>query len=132
MRLSVVVTMGALALPLPAAAFAQSADFSGKWLCNGLVLSGRAAFSFGQICDITQTGAQIAGLCKGPNGGGSLVGVVNGGAVDFTLQLTNTQNPKLSGVLTFHGKISPEGVYRGTALDSNLPGVTGQGAMMKL
>ena len=95
-------------------------------------MSGRGAFSFGQICDITQTGAQIAGLCKGPNGGGSLVGVVNGGAVDLTIQLNNTQNPRLSGVVTFHGRLSLDGVYRGTALDTNLPGVTGQGAMMRL
>jgi len=113
-------------------ALAQSADYSGKWLFSGLILSGRMALSFAQVCDLTQTGAQFAGLCRGPNGGCSAVGVVNGGAVDLTCQLNNLANPSLSGVLTFHGAVAPDSVVRGTVVHSKTPGTTGQASMMRL
>lgn len=93
-------------------AFAQSADFSGKWLFSGLILGGRGAVSFAQVCDITQTGSQIAGLCHGPNGGCSAVGVVSGGSVDLTCQLNVVNNPGLSGVLTFRGAVAPDTIIR--------------------
>ena len=87
-------------------------DYSGKWLFSGLILSGRTAVGFAQVCDIAQTGAQIAGLCKGPNGDCSAVGVVNGASVNLTCQVTNVNNPSLSGVLTFHGAVAPDAVIR--------------------
>ena len=127
-----IVGLIALAIGAAQGAFAQSADYSGKWLFSGLILSGRTAVSFAQVCDITQMGAQIAGLCKGPNGGCSAVGVVSGGSVDLTCQVTNVNNPSLSGVLTFHGAVAPDAVIRGTVVHSKVPGTNGQASMMRL
>jgi hypothetical protein len=125
---------GVIALAAGAAqgALAQSPDYSGKWLFSGLVLSGRMALSFAQVCDVTQTGSQIAGLCHGPNGGCSAVGVVNGGGVDLTCQMTNVNNPSLSGVLTFHGAVAPDAVIRGSVVHSKAPRTSGQATLMRL
>ena len=132
MRLLKIVGLIALAAGAAQGALAQSADYSGKWLFSGLILSGRTALSFAQVCDITQTGSQIAGLCKGPNGGCSAVGVVSGGSVDLTCQMTNVSNPSLSGVLTFHGAVAPDAIIRGTVVHSKAPGTSGQAAMTRL
>ena len=132
MRLLKIAGLVALAACGAQGALAQSADYSGKWLFSGLILSGRMAISFAQVCDIAQTGSQFAGLCRGPNGGCSAVGVASGGAVDLTCQLSNPANPALSGVLTFHGAVAPDAVVRGTVVHSKAPGTTGQAAMMRL
>jgi len=132
MRLLKIVGLIALAAGATSGAFAQSADYSGKWLFSGLIMSGRTAVSFAQVCDIAQTGSQIAGLCKGPNGGCSAVGVVSGGSVELTCQMTNVNNPSLSGVLTFHGAVAPDAIIRGTVVHSKAPGTSGQAAMMRL
>ena len=132
MKFLKIVGLVALAAGAAPGALAQSADYSGKWLFSGLVLSGRTALSFAQVCDITQTGWQIAGLCKGPNGGCSAVGIVNGAGVEMTCQMTNLNNPSLSGVLTFHGAVAPDAVVRGAVVHSKAPGVNGQAAMMRL
>ncbi len=126
--------VGLIALTAGAAlgALAQSADYSGKWLFSGLILSGRMALSFAQVCDIAQTGSQIAGLCKGPNGGCSAVGVVSGGGVELTCQMTNVSNPSLSGLLTFHGAVAADAIIRGTIVHSKAPEASGQAAMMRL
>ena len=107
MRRSKIVGLIALAAGAAQGALAQSSDYSGKWLFSGLILSGRTALSFAQVCDVTQTGSQIAGLCKGPNGGCSAVGVINGGSVELTCQMTNVSNPSLSGLLTFMARSRP-------------------------
>jgi len=127
-----IVALIASAAAVAPGAFAQSADYSGKWLFSGLILSGKAALSFAQVCDITQTGSQFAGLCKGPNGGCSAVGVVSGGGLDLTCQMTNLSNPSLTGVLTFHGVTAPDAVIRGAVVHSKAPGASGQAAMMRL
>ena len=132
MRLLKIVGLIAFASGAAHGAFAQSVDYSGRWLFSGLVLSGRMALSFAQICDIAQTGSQIAGLCKGPNGSCSAVGVVNGGNVDLTCQITNVNNPSLSGVLTFHGAVAPDAIVRGSVVHSKAPGTNGQASMMRL
>jgi hypothetical protein len=132
MRLLKIVGLVALAACGAQGASAQSTGYSGRWLFSGLILSGRTAISFAQVCDIAQTGAQFAGLCRGPNGGCSAVGVINGGAVDLTCQLSNPGNPALSGVLTFHGAVAPDAVVCGTVVHSKTPGTTGQAAMMRI
>jgi hypothetical protein len=132
MRLAKMVGLAALAACCAASASAQAPDYSGKWLFSGLVLSGRIALSFAQVCDLAQTGSQFAGLCRGPNGGCSVVGVVNGGEVDLTCRLNNAADPALSGVVTFHGVVAPDSVVRGTFVHSKAPGATGQAAMMRL
>jgi hypothetical protein len=132
MRLLKILGLIALAAGAAQGALAQSSDYSGKWLFSGLILSGRTALSFAQVCDVTQTGSQIAGLCKGPNGGCSAVGVINGGSVELTCQMTNVSNPSLSGLLTFHGAVAADAVVRGTVVHSKAPGTNGQAAMMRL
>jgi len=132
MRLLKLLGLIALAAGAAQGALAQSSDYSGKWLFSGLILSGRTALSFAQVCDVTQTGSQIAGLCKGPNGGCSAVGVINGGSVELTCQMTNVSNPSLSGLLTFHGAVAADAVVRGTVVHSKAPGTNGQAAMMRL
>jgi hypothetical protein len=132
MRLTKILGLAALAAGAAQCALAQSGDYSGKWLFSGLILSGRMAVSFAQVCDIAQTGSQIAGLCKGPNGGCSAVGVVSGGSVELTCQMTNLNNPSLSGVLTFHGAVATDAIVRGTVVHSKTPGANGQAAMMRL
>ena len=132
MRLLKILGLIALATGAAQGALAQSSDYSGKWLFSGLILSGRTALSFAQVCDVTQTGSQIAGLCKGPNGGCSAVGVINGGSVELTCQMTNLSNPSLSGLLTFHGAVAADAVVRGTVVHSKAPGTNGQAAMMRL
>ena len=132
MKLLKIAGLIALAVGAAQGALAQSGDYSGKWLFSGLILSGRAAVSFAQVCDIAQTGSQIAGLCKGPNGGCSAVGVVSGGGVELTCQMTNLNNPSLSGVLTFHGAVAADAIVRGTVVHSKTPGANGQAAMMRL
>jgi len=132
MRLLKILGLIALAAGAAQGALAQSSDYSGKWLFSGLILSGRTALSFAQVCDVTQTGSQIAGLCKGPNGGCSAVGVINGGSVELTCQMTNLSNPSLSGLLTFHGAVAADTIVRGTVVHSKAPGTNGQAAMMRL
>jgi hypothetical protein len=132
MKLLKILGLTALAAGAAQGVLAQSSDYSGKWLFSGLILSGRMAVSFAQVCDIAQTGSQIAGLCKGPNGGCSAVGVVSGGGVELTCQMTNLNNPSLSGVLTFHGAVAADAIVRGTVVHSKTPGANGQAAMMRL
>ena len=132
MRLLKILGLIALVAGAAQGALAQSSDYSGKWLFSGLILSGRTALSFAQVCDVTQTGSQIAGLCKGPNGGCSAVGVINGGSVELTCQMTNLSNPSLSGLLTFHGAVAADAIVRGTVVHSKAPGTNGQAAMMRL
>ncbi len=132
MRLLKILGLIALAAGAAQGALAQSSDYSGKWLFSGLILSGRTALSFAQVCDVTQTGTQIAGFCKGPNGGCSAVGVINGGSVELTCQMTNLSNPSLSGLLTFHGAVAADAIVRGTVVHSKAPGTNGQAAMMRL
>jgi hypothetical protein len=110
----------------------QATDFSGRWLFSGLILGAGAAASFAQICDLQQTGTQLAGPCHGPNGGCTMVGAVNGGAVDLTCRTTYTNNPGLAGVTTFRGALAPDNIVRGTVVHSRAPAVLGQASMMRI
>ena len=122
----------AFVVAISAGASAQQPDFSGKWLFSGLILGAGAATSFAQICDLQQTGGQLAGPCHGPNGGCSAVGVVSGGAVDLMCRTSYTNNPGLAGVLTFHGALAADNVVRGAVTHSRAPGVIGQASLMRV
>src|SRR6202020_3189770 len=74
---------------------AQQADFSGKWSLSGQIIAGRNFISFAQICDLKQTGDQLAGPRRGPNGSCSAVGVVNGSGGGLSCRTTNTNPPNL-------------------------------------
>ena len=122
----------AVAAALSSGASADEADYSGKWLFSGLILGGGGAMSFAQVRDLQQTGSQFAGSCRGPNGGCSAVGVVNGDNVDLTCKLTVVNNPGLSGVLTFNGAVAPDNIVRGSVTHSRAPWVRGTASMMRL
>lgn len=111
---------------------AQQADLSGKWSLSGQIIAGRMFMSFAQICDLKQTGDQIAGPCRGPNGGCSLVGVVNVANVDLTCRTSFTSSPNLAGVSTFHGGLGGDEIVRGSCTHSRLPGGNGVFAMMRV
>jgi hypothetical protein len=120
-----------VAAGLSSGALAQNVGFSGKWSFSGLIIASPLVTSFAQICDLQQTGTQVAGACRGPNGGCSAVGVVDGGHVDLTCRLTVVNNPNLEGVLTFHGDLQADGIVRGACTHSRSPG-SGAGAMMRI
>ena len=129
----IVLTTAALAMAAAAsAALAQPADFSGKWSLSGQIIAGSNFFSFAQICDLTQTGDQIAGPCRGPNAGCSLVGVLSAAGLDLTCRTTNANNPALAGVSTFHGAPAPDGIVRGAVSHSRFPGASGVFFMMRV
>jgi len=111
---------------------AQEGDLSGKWSLSGQIIAGRLFSSFAQICDLKQTGDQLAGPCRGPNGGCSAVGVVVGANVDLTCQTTYTNAPNLAGVATFHGALGADAIVRGTCTQSRLPGARGVFFMMRV
>lgn len=112
-------------------AAAQSQDITGKWSFSGIIVNSRIHFGFAQICDLQQTGGQIAGPCHGPNGACSAVGVVSGVDIDLTCRSTQSNNPNIAGVLTFHGKLGGDGIVRGHVSHSLAPG-WGDGAMMRV
>ncbi len=111
---------------------AQQVDLSGKWSLSGQIIAGRMFMSFAQICDLTQTGDQLAGPCHGPNGGCSAVGIINGANVDMTCRTSFTKNPGLAGVSTFHGALGADEMVRGSCSHSRLPGANGVFAMMRV
>jgi hypothetical protein len=112
--------------------YAQQPDFSGKWSLSGQIIAGRSFMSFAQICDLKQTGDQLAGQCRGPNGGCSAVGVIAGGKLDLTCRTTNTNSPVLAGVSTFHGELGADEIVRGPFSHSRFPGIDGVFAMMRV
>jgi hypothetical protein len=111
---------------------AQETDLSGKWSLSGQIIAGRLFMSFAQICDLKQTGDQLAGPCRGPNGGCSAVGVVNGANVDLTCRTSYTNAPNLAGVSTFHGALGGDEMVRGSCTHSRFPGANGVFAMMRV
>jgi hypothetical protein len=111
---------------------AQQVDYSGKWSLSGQIIAGRMFTSFAQICDLKQTGDQIAGPCHGPNGGCSAVGVVNGSNVDLTCRTSFTNAPNLAGVSTFHGSLGADEIVRGSCTHSRFPGATGVFFLMRV
>jgi hypothetical protein len=111
---------------------AQQVDLSGKWSLSGQILGRGSVMSFAQICDLKQTGDQLAGPCRGPNGGCSAVGVVNGANVDLTCRTTFTNNQGLAGVSTFHGAMGADEMVRGSCTHSRVPGANGVFAMMRI
>jgi hypothetical protein len=113
-------------------ATAQDLDLSGKWSLSGQMIAGRVFTSFAQICDLRQTGAQVAGPCRGPNGGCSAVGVVNGGNIDLTCRTSYTNAPNFAGVSTFHGALGQDQIVRGSYSFSRFPGADGVFFMMRV
>ena len=113
-------------------AYAQPPDFSGKWSLSGQIIAGNAFISFAQICDLKQTGDQLAGPCHGPNAGCSAVGVAIGDQVDLTCRITSTNAGRVAGVLTFHGSLGADAIVRGSCSNSRFPGANGVAAMMRV
>jgi hypothetical protein len=120
------------AFAISAPARADETDLSGKWSVSGQMIAGSMFMSFAQICDLKQTGDQIAGPCRGPNGGCSAVGVVNGANIDLTCRTSYTNSPNLAGVSTLHGAVGADGIVRGSYTHSKFPGANGVFFMMRV
>jgi hypothetical protein len=131
-RVGVIVAAGLAVFGAACSAQAQQTDFSGKWSLSGQIISGRNFVSFAQICDLKQTGDQLAGPCRGPNGGCSAVGVISGASVDMTCRTSFTNSPNLAGVSTFHGALGGDEIVRGSCTHSRFPGANGVFAMMRV
>jgi hypothetical protein len=131
-RIGVFVAMALLVVGSARGAQSQQVDFSGKWSLSGQLVAGRMFMSFAQICDLKQTGDQLAGPCRGPNGGCSAVGVVNGASVDLTCRTSYTDSPNLAGVSIFHGALGGDEIVRGSCTHSRFPGANGVFAMMRV
>jgi hypothetical protein len=131
-RIGAAGAMLGLSLMIQSSTRADDVDFSGKWSLSGQIIAGRAFASFAQICDLKQTGDQFAGPCRGPNGGCSVVGVVNGRNVDSTCRTTQTNSPDLAGVSTFHGALGADEIVRGSYTHSRFPGANGVFFMMRV
>jgi hypothetical protein len=131
-RVGIFVAMALSVVAAARSAQAQQVDFSGKWSLSGQIIAGRNFMSFAQICDLKQTGDQLAGPCRGPNGGCSAVGVINGASVDLTCRTSYTNSPNLAGVSTFHGALGKDEIVRGECTHSRFPGASGVFAMMRV
>jgi hypothetical protein len=131
-RIGVLVAMAMLIVGAARTVQAEQVDFSGKWSLSGQIIAGRNVMSFAQICDLKQTGDQLAGPCRGPNGGCSAVGVVNGANVDLTCRTSYTNSPNLVGISTFHGTLGADKIVRGSCTHSRLRGASGVFAMMRI
>jgi hypothetical protein len=94
--------------------------------------AGRNFMGFAQICDLKQTGDQLAGPCRGPNGGCSAIGVISGANVDMTCRTSFTNAPNLAGISTFHGALGADEIVRGSCSHSRFPGANGVFAMMRV
>jgi hypothetical protein len=132
MRICALVVTTLLIAVAPGSAQIQQTDYSGKWSLSGQMIAGRVFMSFAQICDLKQTGDQVAGPCKGPNGGCSAVGVVNGANVDLTCRTSSTNAPSLAGVSTFHGALGVDQIVRGSYTHSRFAGFTGVFFLMRV
>jgi hypothetical protein len=132
MRIGILVATALLVVAATHGAQAQPIDFSGKWSLSGQIIAGRTFMSFAQICDLKQTGDQLAGPCRGPNGGCSAVGVINGASMDLTCRTSHTNSPNLAGVSTFHGALGKDEIVRGESTHSRFPGASGVFAMMRV
>lgn len=132
MRIGIFVAMALSVVGAARGAQAQPVDFSGKWSLSGQIIAGRTFMSFAQICDLKQNGDQLAGPCRGPNGGCSAVGVINGASVDLTCHTSYTNSPNLAGVSTFHGALGKDEIVRGECTHSRFPGASGVFAMMRV
>jgi hypothetical protein len=133
MRLTVaVIVVLTSAAASPPAALAQANDFSGKWSVSGQLTVGASMMIIAPICDFKQTGDQIAGTCKGPNGGCSAVGVIDGPNIDWTCRTRYTNAPNLSGFSTFHGTVGADAIVRGSWTHSRFPRAGGRFTMQRV
>ena len=92
----------------------------------------RTNYSWKNIHELKQNGDKLAGPCRGPNGGCSAVGVINGASVDLTCHTSYTNSPNLAGVSTFHGALGKDEIVRGECTHSRFPGASGVFAMMRV
>lgn len=92
---------------------------------------GRLVGTATPVCSFQQAGELISGTCKGPNGIGPAAGTIRGGAVEWQWDHRATTAMGVTGATRFRGTVGADGVVRGSAASSNLPGATGAFTAMK-
>ena len=106
-------------------AFADYADFSGKWAVNGHIIGGGAYLLVMPVCTLQQNGGEISGFCRGPNGEGPAAGSANGFQIKFQWQVHPTNPMGVAGVASFIGALGGDGVVRGRWTSSAWRGAVG-------
>jgi hypothetical protein len=105
---------------------ASAADLSGTWNVSATYIShGALVGTATPVCTFQQTGGRLSGTCKGPNGIGPAAGTVAGGSVAWQWDHTATTPYGATGAGRYRGTVGADGVIRGTATDTALPGVAG-------
>jgi hypothetical protein len=120
------------ALAASSLAHAADVDFSGRWSVSGHIRSSNAFFLVAPVCTFQQTGDQVTGTCKGPNGSGSATGIAAGSNISFQWHMVATNAIGLNGLSTFRGELGRDKIIRGVWEFSGAPGLHGQFSAQKL
>jgi beta-lactamase regulating signal transducer with metallopeptidase domain len=116
----------AAAAPTPASAAASTADISGTWVFEGvLVNQGQVAAVAKPVCVFQQEGGRLVGSCKGPNGLGPASGAVDGQKVSWKWDDTAFTPAGFSGVVSFDGVLGADNMIRGSMSFSSQPSASG-------
>jgi hypothetical protein len=120
------LVLAGAAVAVSFAGSASAADLSGSWNISATYMSG------GQIvgtdtpaCTFQQSGNRISGTCKGPHAIGPLEGTTNGSSVSLQWNHTATNSGGVTGSSYYQGSAGADGVIRGNASNSSIPGATG-------
>lgn len=120
------LVLAGAAVAVTLAGTAYAADMSGTWSLSAMYMQGgRLVGTDTPVCTFQQTGNQISGTCKGPNGLGPVMGTAAGGSVSLQWNHTATTAIGRTGTSMYQGSVGTDGVVRGSAASSNMPGVGG-------
>jgi hypothetical protein len=99
---------------------------SGSWQVQGrMEAGGQTVAMAAPVCDFQQAGAQLTGICRGPNAEGPLKGAMVGGHVTWDWTTKATTALGLDGVASFKGDLGADGTVRGTWTTSATGDLTG-------
>ena len=114
------------AVAVTLAGSASAADMSGTWNISATYTSGGSIVGTDTpACTFQQSGNRISGTCKGPHAIGPLEGTTNGSSVSLQWNHTATNSGGVTGSSYYQGAAGSDGVIRGNASNSSIPGATG-------
>ena len=98
-------------------------NFGGTWHISGSLRTAVSVGTITPICVLKQSGNNILGPCRGPNGQGNATGVVNANRIQLVWNVIATTAYGVTGTITLHGTLGSDGVIRGTWTSSRIPGL---------
>ncbi|HTX50406.1 MAG TPA: hypothetical protein VME40_13555 [Caulobacteraceae bacterium] len=120
--LAVFAGSGLAAVP----AIAGADDFAGTWDIVGAIhADGPVVLNVTSVCVLQQTGAIIAGTCKGADALGPASGTAVGAKIGWTADVKATAPNGANGLFSFAGVLGADGVIRGEVKYAGLPGRVG-------